>query len=168
MRISDTLLPEFEFEMANTRKVLARVPDEKWNWKPHPKSFSMGDLAAHVMGIPHWLVDTLTTESMEVGPSKSTYQQPKAGTQAELLEKFDRFVFDAGRTLISAEDDDLMKPWALLYEGKTVLSMPRNAIFRSFIMNHLIHHRGQLSVYLRLNDIPVPGLYGPSADEQGT
>jgi uncharacterized damage-inducible protein DinB len=168
MRISDVLLQEYDHEMANTRKMLARIPTEKWGWKPHAKSSSMGDLAVHIMNIPGWMVDTLEKDFFDFAPVGGTpYQQPTAASTEELLKKFDEFVATARAALAKADNDHLMKNWSLKQGGNALFTMPRAAILRGFVINHLIHHRGQMSVYLRLIDVPIPGMYGPSADEPG-
>ena len=166
MSIAQSLLPEFNEEMANTRKVLERVPDEKWNWKPHEKSGTAGWLAGHVGTIPEWLTMTLNTESLDYAPVDGpTYTPPKLENRAQVLAAFEKGSSEARAALTSASDADMMKGWTLLAGGKEIFTMPRAACIRSMILNHLIHHRAQLTVYLRLLNVPVPGLYGPSADE---
>jgi uncharacterized damage-inducible protein DinB len=166
MSIAQSLLPEFNEEMANTRKVLERVPDEKWNWKPHEKSGTAGWLAGHVGTIPEWLTMTLNTESLDYAPVDGpTYTPPKLENRVQVLAAFDKGSSEARAALTSASDTDMMKGWTLLAGGKEIFTMPRAACIRSMILNHLIHHRAQLTVYLRLLNVPVPGLYGPSADE---
>jgi uncharacterized damage-inducible protein DinB len=168
MSINEALLPEFDQEMANTRKVLERCPEDKYGWKPHEKSFSMGALASHVAGIPGWGADTITKDSFDYAPvGQEPYKEEPATSRQELLEKFDKNIVTMRAALADASDDHLMKPWSLLAGGQTVFTMPRVAVIRSMIMNHGIHHRAQLGVYLRLNDVPVPAIYGPSADETG-
>ena len=167
MALNQMILPELAHEMAGTRRTLERVPDDKLVWKPHAKSFSMGDLAAHLAEMPTWASVTLEQDSFDVNPpGGSTYQRPNLGSRSEILEFFDKNLAAAKETLQRATDEQLMKPWSLMNGGKVTMIMPRIAVFRSFIMNHNIHHRAQLCVYLRLNDVPVPALYGPSADEQ--
>jgi uncharacterized damage-inducible protein DinB len=167
MALKELLLPEFDQEMAITRKTLERVPDTKLGWKPHAKSFTMGKLASHVANIPSWIDMTLNQDSIDIAPKDgSTFTTPEARSTKELLEFFDKNVA-AGRAVIAAtSDEQLAKPWSLLAAGETLLTQPRLAVLRGFVMNHSIHHRAQLGVYLRLNDIPVPANYGPSADEQ--
>jgi uncharacterized damage-inducible protein DinB len=166
MSISQSLLPEFDQEMANTRKTLERVPDDKFGWKPHPKSFAMGPLAQHIATMVGWMTDTIDKDSFDVAPpGAAPYQPPAINSQAELLATFDEGVAKARAALAGASDEHLMKPWALLNGGKPIMSMPRVVVIRSFVMNHTIHHRAQLGVYLRLNEIAVPSIYGPSADE---
>jgi uncharacterized damage-inducible protein DinB len=167
MSIAQSILSEFDQEMANTRKVLERVPDEKWNWKPHEKSGTTGWLAAHVGTVPGWLTMTLTSESLDYAPVDGpSYTPPKIENSKQLLAAFDKEAAEARAALTNASDEDMAKGWTLLAGGKEIFTMPRVACVRGMIMNHLIHHRGQLTVYLRLLDVPVPGLYGPSADEQ--
>jgi len=166
MTISEQLLPEFDHEMANTRKSLERIPIEKLGWKPHEKSFSMGDLAMHIVNIPSWLPLTIEHDSFDMAPPGAPpFQRPKANSRTEILAIFDKNVAAARAALISASDENLLKIWTLLSGGKKVLALPRTATIRSFIMNHTIHHRAQLGVYLRLNNVAVPAIYGPSADE---
>jgi len=167
MKISEALLPEFDQEMANTRKVLERVPESKFSWKPHPKSFDFGSLAAHVANMAEWANLTLESDSFDYAPpGKEPYQTPKPPTTEALVAAFDKSVGHARSALQAADDGKMMAPWSLMAGGKTMMTMPRVAVIRTFVMNHIIHHRAQLTVYMRLNDIPVPGLYGPSADEQ--
>ncbi len=168
MAISESMLPEFDHEMAGTRKTLERVPEDKFGWKPHEKSFSMGNLAGHLANMPTWTVFTIDTDELDIAPPGAPpYREEPPRSSKELLEKFDKNVAEARAALAAASDEHLLKPWSLLSGGNVVLTMPRVAVLRSFIMNHNIHHRAQLGVYLRLNDIPVPSLYGPSADEAG-
>ena len=166
MAMNQALLGEFDHEFANARKTLERVPDAKFDWKPHAKSFSMGALAGHIAFIPHWAVETIEKPEFDVNPpGGSMTQPPPMKTRADVLTYFDKSVAEARAALAGASDQNLMTPWSLLAGGKNIFTMPRIAVLRSFIMNHMIHHRAQLTVYLRLNDLPVPALYGPSADE---
>jgi len=160
--ISQSLISEFDMEMANVRKVLARVPDEKFSYKPHEKSMSMGQLASHLAELTGWAGDTLRTNSFDVGG----YKAPEIKTNHELLAKFDQNVASTREQLAATSDEAFMATWTLKAGDEVFFSMPRVAVWRGMIMNHLIHHRGQMTVYLRLNDIPVPAIYGPSADEQ--
>jgi uncharacterized damage-inducible protein DinB len=166
MGLSESLLPEFDIEMANTRKTIERVPYDKFDWKPHPKSTAMGGLATHMSNIPTWVGYTVDQDSLDLAPGGEPLphaELPKS--QAELVETFDANVAKARAAIAGASDADLFKPWSLMSNGNTLLTLPKIAVLRSFVMNHLIHHRAQLGVYLRLNDIPVPSIYGPSADE---
>ncbi|HWQ53052.1 MAG TPA: DinB family protein [Bryobacteraceae bacterium] len=166
MAFKDAILPEFDHEMANTRKTLERVPGDKLGWTPHPKSNNMGWLAAHVAGLPGWVTMVLENDSFNLAPAgpPPPRTQPVEST-AQALETFDKNVAAARRAIESVDDRQMLQPWSLLAGEQTIFTMPRMAVLRSVVMNHLIHHRGQLTVYLRLNDVPVPALYGPSADE---
>jgi uncharacterized damage-inducible protein DinB len=167
MPMSHALLPEFDHEMANTRKALERVPEDKFGWKPHEKSMALGRLATHIAELPGWIPQTLESELFDVAPSGAPPLQPKtAGSRAEILEIFDKNVAAARAAIGEASDAQWMVRWTLQRGGQVMFSLPRIAVFRGMMMNHTIHHRGQLAVYLRLNDVPVPALYGPSADEQ--
>jgi len=166
MKISDMLLPEFDQEMANTRKTLERVPEGKSDWKPHDKSMSLGRLAGHLAELPSLAASALRQDSLDFAPPGKPPMQPFISTsRTALLETFDKNTADARAAIAEASDEYLMKSWSLLRGGKTLLTMPRTAVVRSFMLNHMIHHRAQLGVYLRLNDLPVPSIYGPSADE---
>ena len=154
-------LAEFDLEMATTRKLLERVPDGKGSWKPHEKSFALGHLAQLVAWMPGWIGRSLRDTSIDLAGG-SGYSFEKTET---LLRDFDRNVADARRALESVTGAALDVPWSLK-RGETVLfTMPRGPVVRSHL-NHLIHHRGQLTVYLRLLDVPIPSIYGPTADEQ--
>jgi uncharacterized damage-inducible protein DinB len=165
MPINQALLAEFDNEMPKTRQTLERVPDSKWDWKPHTKSGSMSWLANHIANFPGWLASALVSESFDFAPGGKQIEMPNPRNRQELLAIFDKGVADARAALAKASDEQLMKNWSLLNNGQPVFTMPRAAVYRAMIMNHLIHHRGQLTVYFRLNDIPVPALFGPSADE---
>jgi uncharacterized damage-inducible protein DinB len=163
MPIADMLLPEFDHEMATTRKLLERVPDGHFDWKPHGKSFSLGQLAQHVATLPWWGEVTLQQTEFDVAANP---QLAPVATCAALLDMFDRHRAATRQALTGKTDAELMAPWALKNGAATVFSMPKVTVWRSFVMNHLVHHRGQLSVYLRLQDVPLPAMYGPTADEQ--
>lgn len=166
MSLSTDLLPEFDQEMAKTRETLERVPGEKFSWKPHEKSFSFMELSNHLARLPGWGAATLNTESMDLDPEKGEFVPPPPSETPEgVLADFDRNVAEFRSVLAGTSDEELMKPWTLLYGGKELFTIPRLAVVRVMILNHIIHHRGQFTLYLRLNDLPVPGLYGPSADE---
>ncbi len=167
MSISASLLPEFDHEMAHTKKFLERLPDDKLDFKPHEKSWTMGELATHLANLPSWAVQTFEQESLDFAPPGGDPIPPlkAAASCAEILEMFEKNVAAARSLLESADDEKMMGIWTLLSGGQEIFSMPRVAVFRSFILSHMIHHRAQLGVYLRMNDVPVPGPYGPSADE---
>jgi uncharacterized damage-inducible protein DinB len=161
MTISEALLPEFDHEMANTRKILDRVPEDKLTWKPHEKSMTLGRLSSHVAEISQWVVATINEEKLELTPDMKPFN---ASTKTELMEALDKNAAAARQAIAGATDEHLAKVWRLIYGGHEVFAMPRAAVLRSMVMSHMIHHRGQLSVYLRLLDVPIPGMYGPSAD----
>ena len=167
MALSETILGEFDHEMANTRKTLERVPQDKLDWKPHDKSWTIKELATHLANLPSWTVLTLKKDSFDMAPKDGPPPKtPEVSTIQEMLEMFDKNVADAHSTIDSTSDAEFMKPWSLLSGGETLFSMPKIAVLRSFVMSHNIHHRAQLGVYLRLNDVPVPAIYGPTADEE--
>jgi len=160
--IKDGLLPEFDHEIGTTRKLLERLPDEKLSWKPHARSMSLGGLGTHLASLPLWAGTILNESFFDLAT-----EPPRAadkGSRAEILGAFNENARRA-RTWMDKSDAEYLGRWALLRGGQEMFSMPRVAALRSFVFSHIIHHRGQLSVYLRLNDIPVPAIYGPSADE---
>src|SRR5688572_9460127 len=161
MTIAQTLLPEFDSEMTTTRKVLARVPSEKGEWKPHPKSFSLGHLAQLVATMPGWFTGMIRAPHIDLaaGPGYS-YQ-----TTESLLQQFDKLVNEAREALASSTDAGFAEPWSLKHGDNVLFTAPRGVVVRQTI-NHLVHHRGQLTVYLRLLDVPIPQIYGPTADEK--
>jgi uncharacterized damage-inducible protein DinB len=162
MSIAQSLLPEFDNEMANTRKMLERVPENKWDYKPDSKSMPLGRLASHIVEMIGWLKDTIQQPSIDIPPDAKPYV---AASRKELLEKFEQNAANSRAALAGVSDQAMMQEWSLKFGGNTMFSMPRAAVVRSMIMNHVIHHRAQLSVYYRMNGVPVPGMYGPSADE---
>ncbi len=167
MAIRDALLPEFDFEMGKARKTLERVPENRFDWRPHPKSPTMGWLAGHVAHLPFWAVVTIQQDRLDLAPPGAPPGRvPEPSSRQELLETFDKNVAAARAAIAGASDDHLHQNWTLLKGGQELMTLPRAAVLRSFVLNHLIHHRAQLGVYLRLNDVPVPSIYGPSADEQ--
>ena len=165
MSIAQTLLPEFNFEMANTRRMLELVPAADAEWKPHPKSYALGELASHIATLPLWCRLALELPELDLGsPANAEIARVPFTTTPELLDRLDRNVAGARAALTSASDAHLGEAWSLKNRTTTVFSMPRRAVMRGFILSHMIHHRGQLSVYLRLRDVPLPSLYGPTAD----
>ena len=163
MPLVDHLLPEFDHEMATTRKLLERVPEDRLSWKPHAKSFSLGQLAQHVANIPFWGQITLEQSELDLAVNPP---MPELGSRAAILKLFEDRVAGTRRALLGKTDAELMAPWSLKQGDHTVFTMPKATVWRSFVMNHIVHHRGQLSVYLRQQDVPLPSFYGPSADEQ--
>lgn len=167
MAIKDGILSEFDHEIATTRRVLERVPEGKPEFKPHDKSMTLDRLAGHVAEVPGWAKETMLQDSIEVGAQVPGQAGPlKMTSRRQLLEEFDKRAAAGRAAIAGASDEAFMKPWSLIAGGKTVFTMPKIAVLRGFVMNHMIHHRGQLSVYLRLNNVAVPSIYGPSADEQ--
>ena len=164
--ISQSLLPEFDHEVASTRKSLERVPEGKDDFRPHPKSMTLARLAGHLAEIPSWGEAALAGDELDMNPPGGAATEAYVMTsRAEALATFDGYVAKARALLAEATDDAMMRPWTLKSGGKTLFSMPKVAVLRSFVLNHLVHHRAQLGVYLRMNDVPVPSIYGPSADE---
>ena len=161
------LLAEFDQEFANTRKVLERVPEEKFAWRPHAKSMSIGEIAAHLATIPAWAAFTVRASSYDVAPvGGEPYRDPVLASRAAVLDLFDRNVAEARSVLGDLTEADMDAPWSLLGGGQTYFTMPKRIVLRNFIYSHNVHHRAQLGVFLRLNDVPIPGVYGPTADEQ--
>ncbi len=165
--ISQSLLPELDHEYAGTRRTLERVPFDKAAWQPHPKSFTLAKLASHLANLPHWMAMTIAADSVDLAGFDPATSNPLAGSSAELLATFDRNAAEARAALAGADDARLLAPWSLRSGTQVHFTMPRVAALRGFVMNHNVHHRAQLTVYLRLLDVPVPALYGPSADETG-
>ena len=163
MALNESFISELKFESLSTRKMLERTPIEKADWKPHEKSMSLGRLASHVAEIPGWVVHTLTADELNF---KTGEWNPVIFTDnKEMLEFFDKNVNDALKALSETSDEKMHTNWALKMDGNVLFEMPKIQVLRTWAFNHLIHHRAQLSVYLRLNNVPVPGTYGPSADE---
>lgn len=162
MPLKDALLSEFDHEMATTRKLLERIPDEKLTWKPHEKSMSLGGLATHLANLPLWTTIILNELSFDLADSPPNAAEETSRTA--ILSAFERSMARA-RPCLDKSDAELVAPWTLQRDGQQLFTLPRVAAFRTFVLSHVIHHRGQLSVYLRLNDLPVPSIYGPSADE---
>jgi uncharacterized damage-inducible protein DinB len=163
MSIAQTLLPEFDAEMATTRRCLERVPEDRLDYKPDPRSMSLGRLAGHVAEMPGWGSVTVNTDQLDF--AKGEHQPIEMTSRAQILAAFDKIVADSRAALAGASDEHLMGPWSLKNGDTTLMTMPRIGVIRVFVMNHTIHHRGQLSVYLRSVGAKVPSIYGPSADE---
>jgi uncharacterized damage-inducible protein DinB len=168
MNISEMLLSEFDREMTTTRSLLERVPETRSSWKPHPKSFSLWQLAIHISNLPRWAIFTMTASEFDMAsPEAKNFAPPPFESTAKLLESFDRNVAGARAAIAGASDDDYGKEWTFRNGEQVVFAMPRLAALRQMSMNHGIHHRGQLSVYLRELDVPLPPIYGPTADSAG-
>ncbi|MEW6730473.1 MAG: DinB family protein [Acidobacteriota bacterium] len=164
MRLTESILAELKQEAATTRKLLERVPQEAFAWKPHEKSMSLVQLAGHVAELPSFIVGILNQDELDF--SASEYKPTIPTSTAELLEIFDKNISNATNLLQNQKEERLFDLWRLRDGEKIFFEMPRIAVIRSMTLNHLIHHRGQLSVYLRLQNVPLPSIYGPSADEQ--
>jgi len=164
MGFVDTLLPEFDHEITITRKVLERVPEDRLDWKPHAKSYAAGQLAQHLATIPYW--GTMTMSEVEIDLALLPPPAP-LHTRGDILAVFERNAASARAALLGKSDAELKAQWSLKRDGHVIFSMPKQAVWRSLVISHLIHHRAQLGVYLRLLDVPVPSTYGPSADEGG-
>lgn len=163
MSIVDGILQEFEQEAGLTRKVLERAPEEKWDWKPHEKSMSMGKLASHLAENPLWAAVTMNTDFLDV--TSGAYTPFMAKDRADLLDTFAAKLAEAKQAMAGAPDSRLLAPWQLRMGAEVRLEAPRFVVLRMFVLNHTIHHRGQLTVYLRMNNVPLPSIYGPTADE---
>lgn len=166
MALVDALIPEFDAEIASTRRLLERLPDDQLGWKPHPKSMTLGGLAEHLGQLGVWGRLTLTQAGVDLEQmGRPPGWQPLASRRA-ILEHFDREMAAARAALAGRADAELMAPWTLSRGRQEFFTMPKASVWRTFVMNHVIHHRGQLTVYLRELDVPLPSIYGPSADEQ--
>jgi uncharacterized damage-inducible protein DinB len=165
MAIKDALLPEFDHEMGTTRRLLERVPEADFTWKPHDKSFSLGQLASHIANIPHWVDAACDTAIFDLAAIGEDVRPKVPPSTAYLVDAFDKNVKSARQKLADQTDAGLLSMWTLKQGEHEVFTMPKASVLRSFVMNHIIHHRGQLSVYLRLRNVPLPSMYGPTADE---
>ena len=167
MKMTDLFLAELDREAPRTRHALERVPEGRSDWKPHPKSMQLGYLAALVATLPSWIVFTVNQDELDIRPpGGKPYAMPEWSTVRDLVDMHDRGVAQAREALQKTTDEHLMKPWKFLVGGQVMSEDPRYIVLRDTVLNHLAHHRGQLTVYLRLNDKPVPAIYGPSADER--
>ncbi len=164
MAMNMALIGELKHEASNTRKILLRIPEEQFDWKPHEKSRSLAQLANHIAELPVWIHYMMT--ATEFNFAGEPFKRLKATSQSELIENFDCIIQQAIELLEKTNDEELAARWKLSRGELVIFELPRKVAIRNMVMNHIIHHRGQLSVYLRLLNVPVPGLYGPSADEK--
>jgi len=165
LTISDSLLGEFDHEMAGTRKTLERLPEGKFDFKPHEKSPSMGWMAGHIAQMTTWGTMTCKTDSVDLAAPENQARGPVPTTAQQAVAAFDKNAAEFRAALAQTTDEQMLQPWTLSMGDKVIFTMPRVAVLRSFVFNHIIHHRAQLTVYLRMNGVSVPALYGPSADE---
>ncbi len=165
MTMAQALVAEFNQDAQATRKMLDRVPEDKLSWKPHEKSMTLGRLASHIADLPEW-AETITGKD-EVDLGANDYDPWIAASTQELVDKFDQCVASFGDRVQEKSDEELLQKWTLRYGEKEIFTVPRVAALRAFVMNHSIHHRGQLSVFLRLLEVPLPQVYGPTADDRG-
>ena len=165
MTIAEMLLPEFDREVAATRKTLERVPDDRFDWRPHEKSTTMGGLTTHLSNLLSWAVHAIEKDSIDIAPGGVPVRAEPVRSAAEAVEIFDRNAAAARSAIAGADDARMAGTWTLFANGNRIFAQPRAGVLRGMVMNHMIHHRAQLGVYLRLNDVPVPAVYGPSADE---
>ena len=167
MSLAEDFLGDFDMEMAKSRQTLERLVDEELDWRPHPKSWTMGELGSHLANLLNWTESTMTADSLDVSPESPPPPRQSAESREEALEMFDASVAAARAAIANASDETLRSTWSLMSEGNVLFAMPRISVLRAFILHHAIHHRAQLGMYLRLCDLPMPALYGPSADESG-
>jgi|SRR5215210_2392565 len=166
MAIKDAILPEYDHELATTRRLLERIPEQHADWKPHVKSMSLGQLGAHIANLPFWGILTMKQTELDLNPPGGPgFRSPTFESTQGTVARFDENAKQAREAIAAGSDEDMKTSWTLKNGGQTVLTLPRAAVLRSFVINHMIHHRGQLSVYLRLHDVPIPSIYGPTADE---
>ena len=165
MTLVEALLPEFDREMGLTRRLLARIPDGRSAWQPHPTSMTLGRLAEHLAELPQWALMTMTERRHEVVTTGRPVEHQPPATRDAVVAKFDEHVAAGRAALVGKSDGELMAPWTLVDSGKELFTMPKTAVLRNFVLNHLVHHRGQLSVYLRMLGVPIPSIYGPSGEK---
>ena len=165
MPLIDALLPEFDREMGQTRKVLDRVPDGQFEWQPHPTSMALGRLAEHLAEFPLWATMTMAQRALDIStPRPADYKSPT--TRAEVLAMFDANLKIGRAHLANTTDGEFDAPWTLKAGGKEMFTMPKASVMRTFVLNHMVHHRGQMTVYLRMLGLKIPSIYGPSGDER--
>lgn len=166
MTMADFLVGELDHEFGNTRKVLERVPEAHIGWRPHAKSYTLGDLALHLANLPVWMGISLRESEFDIDPVDGPKRPPRVWeSRTALLATFDKNTAEARGVLAGTSDAEMMNTWTLKKRGNAVFTLPKVAVVRSFVFNHMIHHRGQLTVYLRMKDVPLPAIYGPTADE---
>lgn len=165
MAIIEALLPEFDHEFGTTRRLLERVPEPQFGWRPHEKSWTLGQLAGHLANIPYWCTAALTADFLDLGSVDELVQPRVPASREILLKEFDARLASARERLAIMTDPELLAPWTLRNGSHEFFTMPKISVVRTFVMNHQIHHRGQLTVYLRMSDVPLPPIYGPTADE---
>jgi uncharacterized damage-inducible protein DinB len=165
MAIKDGILPEFDHEMGSTRRLLERVPETELAWRPHEKSFPLGHLASHIANLPTWTGIIMAGTELDTAEIGEEARPKPPASRAGLLQRFDDNVTKARATIEEQTDPAFFVPWTLKNAGHVMFTMPRLSVLRTFVMNHMIHHRGQLTVYLRLRNVPLPSIYGPTADE---
>lgn len=168
MTISHALLGEFDHEMAGTRKTLERLPEGEFDFRPHEKSPTMGWMAGHIAHMTTWGTAVCTTEFLDLAAPENQARPPQPTTAQEAVESFDKSAAEFRAALLATNDEQMMQPWTLRMGDRVILAMSRVAVLRGMVFNHIIHHRAQLTVYLRMNGVPVPPLYGPSADESNS
>jgi uncharacterized damage-inducible protein DinB len=161
MRMVDPLIPELEQEAETTRRVLERIPEDKLGWRPHPKSMTLGQLALHIATTPGGVARIAGLDSFE----RPQFERPQPASKREVLEALEQSIATAREFLRGMDDASATRPWSMTLDGKPLFTMPRIVMVRNIMLNHWYHHRGELQVYLRLLDVPVPSVYGPTADE---
>lgn len=164
MAITDSLLPEFDHEMATTRRLFERVPEPEFAWRPHERSMTLGQLCGHLANLPAWCSSIVELPAFDLATLTEDRRLWSPASYRALLEAFDANVAAARASVATRTDQELLAPWTLKHGNHEIFTLPRISALRSLVMNHSIHHRGQLSVYLRLRNVPLPALYGPSAD----
>ena len=165
MAIKESILPEFDHEMGATRRLLERVPDADLTWAPHEKSYTLGQLAGHLANLPRWAMIACDSAFYDMAAAGEDGRSKEPASTADVLRQFDANVTAARRRIEEQTDASLLSPWTLKQGDHEMFTIPKVAVLRSFVMNHMIHHRGQMTVYLRLRNVPLPSIYGPTADE---
>lgn len=167
MAIAEAFVAEFDSELRSTRRMLESVPDSALDYQPHAKSMNLARLAGHVAEMPSWGILTAQQRELDISPKDGPQYQPYITTGRDaMLKFFDKYHAEAKEVIGALSDEAMREPWTLLARGEPIFTMPRIQVLKSMVLNHMIHHRAQLSVYLRMNDVPIPGMYGPSADDR--